>query len=337
MGSMVRAASLRGLPALVDRLGGDGAELLSRFGVSPDALETDDAVIDSLAAVGLLELAAARLNCPDLGLRLAGQQNLAVLGPLAIAIENSPTFGDALDCATRFLFVHSPALSIEQIPDPSGRPGVVGLLFRSTDPEPLPPQVVDLGLGLLHRIIVLMHGGRYGLRSVHLPHPPLAPVAAYTDFFGTDVRFDHPAAVLRVPAHLKQTPVPGGDRVLRDIALDYIRSHFPAPEQTVASRVQLLLTQSLGSSPTDVEAIARLLQTHPRTLQRRLAAEGATFETILDGVRRAAAHRLITQTDMPLSQVTAMVGLAEQSALSRAVRRWYGVSPRDLRRDAAVR
>jgi AraC-like DNA-binding protein len=139
--------------------------------------------------------------------------------------------------------------------------------------------------------------------------------------------------MLRLPEHLKATPLPGGDQVLRDLALDYMRSNFPVPGQTVTHRVHLLLTRSLGSSPVDVAAIARLLQTHPRTLQRRLAAEGTTFDTLLDAVRRAAAHRLITETDVPLSQVTAMVGLAEQSALSRAVRRWFGVTPRDLRRN----
>jgi AraC-like DNA-binding protein len=329
---MVRAAGLRGLPALVDRLGGDSAALLERFHVSAQALDTDDAVIPSAVAALVLESAAADLDCFDLGLRLAERQNAAVLGPLAVAIENAPTFGAALDTAGRFLFVHSPALTVSQVPDPSGRPGVVGLLYAGTEAEPLPPQVVDLGLGLLHRIIVLLHGGRYGLRSVHLPHPPLAPVQRYTGFFGTDVRFDQVAAVLRVPASLAQTAVPGGNEVLRDIALDYIRSHFPAPEQTVTARVERLLTQSLGSAPVDVTAIARLLQTHPRTLQRRLAAEGSTFEAILDGVRRSTAHRLITQTDLPLSQVTAMLSLTEQSALSRAVRRWYATSPRELRR-----
>jgi len=62
---------------------------------------------------------------------------------------------------------------------------------------------------------------------------------------------------------------------------------------------------------------------------------GAEVQAILDDVRRATAARLITQTDLPLSQVTAMVGLAEQSALSRAARRWFGVSPRELRATAA--
>jgi AraC-like DNA-binding protein len=334
MEPMVRAAGLRGLPALVDALGGDGAALLARFRIAPDALTSDDAVIRASAAGRVLETAAAELSCPDLGLRLAGQQSTAVLGPLAIAIENSPTFGAALDCASRFLFVHSAALRVAQVPDPCGEPGVVGILYAGSEAEPLPPQVVDLGLGLLHRIIRLLHDGAYGLRSVHLPHPPLAPVDRYTRFFGADVRFDRDAAVLRVPQSLAATPLPGGNRVLRDVALEYMSSHFPAPGHAVADRVRKVLTQSLGSSPVDIAAIARLLQTHPRTLQRQLAAEDTTFESILDDVRRAAAYRLITQTGLPLTQVTAMVGLAEQSALSRAARRWFGVAPRELRRAA---
>jgi AraC-like DNA-binding protein len=331
MGSMVRAAGLRGLPSLIDELGGDGRELLIRYGVDAALLDTDDAVIPSLAAGRILEAAAADRDCPDLGLRLAARQDIAVLGPLAIAIENSATLGEALDCATRFLFVHSPALTITEVPDPSGRRGVVGLRYGSTEMDPMPPQVCDNGLGLLHRIIVLLGGGRYGLRSVHLTHRPLAPVARYTEFFGADVRFAQESAVLRVPVTLTDARVSGGNRVLREVALDYMRSHFPSPELTLTERVRILLTQSLGSSPADIAAIARRLQIHPRTLQRRLADEHTSYDKILDGVRRETAHKLITTTDLPFSQVTAMVGMTEQSALTRAVRRWFGRSPRDLR------
>ena len=93
MGSMVRAAGLRGLPGLIDELGGSGVALLARHGLDAAALDTDDAVIPSMAAGRVLEAAAAELDCPDLGLRLAARQDIAVLGPLAIAIENSATLG----------------------------------------------------------------------------------------------------------------------------------------------------------------------------------------------------------------------------------------------------
>jgi AraC-like DNA-binding protein len=334
MGTMVRAAALRGLPALIDQLGGDGRALFDHFGADPSAPGTDDAVVESMTAGLILEAAAAERDCPDLGLRLAGQQNIGVLGPLSLAIESSETLGEALDCATRFLFVHSPALTVGQVDDPSGRPGVVALRYGSTEPEPMPPQSADLGLGLLHRIVGLLAGGRYGLRSVHLPHRPLAPVARYTEFFGADVRFNQASALLRVPQTLAATGVAGGNPMLHAAALDYLRSHYPVPSATTAEQVERLLTQGLGSAPVDIAAVARRLSTHPRTLQRRLAAEGAGFERILDSVRRSAAHRLITATDMPFTQVTAMIGLTEQSALTRAVRRWFGVSPRELRRSA---
>jgi AraC-like DNA-binding protein len=62
-----------------------------------------------------------------------------------------------------------------------------------------------------------------------------------------------------------------------------------------------------------------------------LAAEGTTFGQILDDVRREAAHRHLTTTDLPAGQVAAMLGVAEQSALCHALRRWYGTSPRALR------
>jgi AraC-like DNA-binding protein len=207
------------------------------------------------------------------------------------------------------------------------------LRYGSTDLDPIPPQAVDLGLGLLHRIVVLLNGGRrYGLRSVHLPHPPVAPVARYTEFFGADVRFGQEAAVLRVPSTLAATPVAGSNQVLREVALGYMASHFPVPSPTTAEVVRRLLAQALGSAPVDMGAVARRLQTHPRTLQRRLSEEGAAFESLLDAVRRDAVHRLITTTEIPFTQITAMVGLAEQSALSRAVRRWFGVSPSELRK-----
>ncbi len=79
--------------------------------------------------------------------------------------------------------------------------------------------------------------------------------------------------------------------------------------------------------------ISRLLTMHPRTLQRRLAAENTSFATILDDVRRRQAHRYLTTTEMPMSQIAHLVGLADQSILTRYARRWWNATPREIRRD----
>ncbi len=216
----------------------------------------------------------------------------------------------------------------------------MGLLYDGSGDAPgigpPPAQSVDLGVGVLHRIIGLLAGGPYGLRSVHLTHPPLTSEERYREFFGTDVRFERPAAVLRVPADLAARPRTGGDETVRAIAIDYLETHFDRPGRTVTDRVRTALARSLGTGPSRIGGVARLLRMHPRTLQRHLASEGTTFETVLDEVRRDAAHRLITRTDLPFTQVTAMVGLTEQSALTRASRRWFGGPPRAVRRDGAA-
>ncbi|WP_068053997.1 hypothetical protein [Nocardia xishanensis] len=54
--------------------------------------------------------------------------------------------------------------------------------------------------------------------------------------------------------------------------------------------------------------IAPLSTMHPRTLQRRLAAENTSFATILDDVRRRQAHRYLTTTEMPTRQIAHLVG-----------------------------
>ena len=113
MGPLIRAASLRGFVALVDELGGEPGALLTRFGIDEESLSDDDALVPITAHDLMLDAAASELRCSDLGLRLAQAQDLSVLGPLAVAIAASSTAREAVDCASRFLFVHSPALRVE--------------------------------------------------------------------------------------------------------------------------------------------------------------------------------------------------------------------------------
>lgn len=161
---------------------------------------------------------------------------------------------------------------------------------------------------MLHRIVSLLAGGPYGLRSVHLPHEAPPAPERFREFFGAEVRFDRPAAVLRVPGDLLRRPVAGGDETVRAIAIEYLETHFARPGRTVTDRVRAAVDRSLGTGPVRIGSVARLLRVHPRTLQRHLAAEGTTFEAVVDEARRDTAERLILRTDLPFTQVAAMVG-----------------------------
>jgi AraC-like DNA-binding protein len=332
---MIRAASLRGFVPLVEELGGDADALLERFGLSRYRMAADDELVSITAHDRMLDAAAEQLGCPDLGLRLAERQDLAVLGPLAVAIQSSSTVAAALECASRFMFVHSPALIIGVEPDPWGAAGVVALTYRKDLHEsPYSPQAMELGLGLFHHVAAMLLGTTSGLRSVEIPHRPLSPVARYTAFFGADVKFGRSTGALRVERRLLDEHFATANEGIRRTALAHLARTYPDPGRAVSTQVRHALAGSLATTRPALGNLARLLAMHPRTLQRRLAAEGTSFEAVLDEVRRDVSHRYITTTELPLGQVTALVGFTEQSTLAHAVRRWYGVSPRELRRTA---
>lgn len=337
MQPLIRAASLRGFGSLITELGGDPARLLGRFDIAQDVLEHEDGLLSITAHDQMLDAAATELGCPDLGLRLAERQDLTILGPVARAISSSATAIDALDAAARFLFVHSPVLTIGVDHDPWCRPGVVALTYRKELSEsPYSPQAVELGLGVFYRVAQQLIGTNLGLRSVEIPHSPLSPVGRYLEVFGTDVKFDRPVAALCVESRVLDAAFATADAEIRRAAVEHLLGTHTDPAVSIASQVRRAVSERLPGQPPTLAAVAREFHLHPRTLQRRLVGVGTSFEQVVDDLRRDRAHRYITTTELSFTQIADLVGYAEQSTLTHAVRRWFGVSPRRLRANSTL-
>lgn len=334
--TVIRSAGLRGFRATVEELGGTPEVYAEQAGLPVEALDADDLLVPGPAVATVLEIAAHRLGCADLGLRISLRQDFGMLGPLALAIQNSPTVGDALECGSRYLFVHARFLSISLEDDPYGTRGVRAVRYGMPPGLPSPVQGTDLGLGFVHRATQFLAGGAYGLRTVELPYHPKAPLSTYEEFFGVPVHVGRPAAMLRVPRSLADRPVVGVDENLRRLALAFLAEQASETPESIVPQVAGAVQQSLGTSAPEIASVARILAVHPRTLQRRLAAEGTTFAAIVDVVRRQSAQRYLTTTDLPLSQVAGLLGLSEQSALTRASRRWWGEPPSAIRRNPTL-
>ncbi|MEU4343290.1 AraC family transcriptional regulator [Nocardia sp. NPDC023852] len=333
--SVIRSAGLRGFRATVAELGGDAEALATACGLPVAALDTDDLLVPDQAMAAALELAAHQLNCPDLGLRISRRQDLDMLGPLALAIRNSPSLADVLECSSRYLFLHARSLSLTLDPDPYGDRGVIALRYGVQPGMPTPIQGTDLGLAFVHRTVQRLVDDRYGLRSVELPYRPSAPIGTYEEFFGAPVRVDRPSAALRVPSNLPNRPLTGGDENLHRLAMAFLAEQSGGADAAIEPKVRAAVQQLLGTAPPEIGTVAGLLTIHPRTLQRRLAAESTSFAAILDDVRRDAARRYLTTTDMPMGQVASLIGLSEQATFTRCARRWWGTTPTALRRDGA--
>jgi AraC-like DNA-binding protein len=333
MNALVRASGLRGYQSLMLSLNADPLGLLQRHRIAPETLADDDALIPLRSVVNLLEASAAATHCPDFGLRMAQSQDISVLGPLAIAMQNSPTVADALQLASRHLYVHCPAMVFAVIKSSHLAPGSVELRLEILLPrQPVQRQVMDQCLGDMHHMLRFLARDRYSLKAVALPHAPEAPLKTYTSFFNAPV---HPAQEhggLHIGRQTLTATLQAVNESLRQIAVDYMTAHFGDPGQSVSSRVRLAIRRTLSTAQASKSAIADLMGMHQRTLQRRLEAEGSSFEEIREEVRKQSALRYLCETRVPLTQLAGLLGLSEQSALTRSCRRWFAATPSQIRK-----
>jgi AraC-like DNA-binding protein len=104
----------------------------------------------------------------------------------------------------------------------------------------------------------------------------------------------------------------------------------------VSYALRLRLPALLRSGEATIDRVAAAMFLSERTLQRRLADEGSTFESLVDDFRREEAARLLRSRGRRISEIARELGHHEPASFSRAFRRWYGSTPSAWRRSARL-
>jgi AraC-like DNA-binding protein len=330
--AMVRSDSLRYFGELVRAMGGDPGPLFASARIDPARVERRDQLIPYRQMIHLLEIAADALGRPDFGLRLARRQYAeGILGPLDIAMRNSPTVSAAWRFCADHVHAYSSGARITLARDDERwriRFGItVPRIYRQR-------QAAEHALLVSQLATRMFSGGRAAAREVWLTHEPLAGGDGHAEAFGCPVRFAQPCNALFFEAADFAAPVVGRDERVLELAAFFIDSRFPAPDAMIRTRVRAAIEQQLGESTCTQAEVAAALGMHPRTLQRRLRGEGENFEAIKDEVRREAAIRYLRETRLPLKTIAGKLGYSELSVLYRSCHRWFGEPPSTVRQIA---
>ena len=104
----------------------------------------------------------------------------------------------------------------------------------------------------------------------------------------------------------------------------------------LVTRCKAHLLEHLTSGEPTERGLAEAVGLSRRTLQRRLAEHGITYKRLVDETREALARRYLENPQRSLTEITFLLGFSEQSAFTRAFRRWHGESPSDYRRRCAA-
>lgn len=105
----------------------------------------------------------------------------------------------------------------------------------------------------------------------------------------------------------------------------------PFQDHGVVIRLRSMLLSNIGRSQS-AEEVAAQLGMSERTLRRRLADNGMSFNRIRLDVRMQVAERYLKTSDMSIERIAEMVGYSDQATFTRAFGEWSGMTPLVVRR-----
>ncbi|MBX2885027.1 MAG: AraC family transcriptional regulator [Granulosicoccus sp.] len=94
-----------------------------------------------------------------------------------------------------------------------------------------------------------------------------------------------------------------------------------------SEKVNEVLYALLPSGLSTVEHVAAKLAVSKRTLQRKLSAEGETYQRLLHKTRQQLAHYYLSLADVPVNEIAGLLGYRDPHSFLRAYRGWTGERP----------
>jgi AraC-like DNA-binding protein len=319
-------APLLGLPQLLADHGRDPHVTIRAAGVDPARFTDPENSIGFTTVGRLLTQAAADTGNPCLGLTLCRHHGLDVLGLLGRAVRLAPDVGSALRALILHLHLHDrgavPAL---------WEAGPNALFGYSIDcADVLGTQhIYDCALAVMQNILRELAGPGWRATEVRLFRTAPALLTPYRQLYRAPLRFGAQQAAVVFPAADLKRPCPEADPLAYAAALRQLAALETRADARLADQVQRVLYRLFMSGEveaTDLAGIARLFALHPRTLNRRLRAEGTSFKAVLEATRYAIARQLLRDTRLPANDIALALGYGSAAAFGHAFRRWSGTT-----------
>jgi len=156
---------------------------------------------------------------------------------------------------------------------------------------------------------------------------------------GCPIQFSAESIELSFSPHLLQLPHVHQDSRLLEILVRYADQQLAAlpVRGDVVAQASSAIAQTIASCVPTLASTAAALRLHPRTLQRRLAADGQTHLALVDDVRRRLALKYIGDAGLSVNEIAYLLHFSDATVFVRAFKRWTGQSPLQYRQQAFIR
>ena len=319
---------------LLEMYGLDASAMFERHGIDPALLSDPEARIPARVWDALARDAAEHIPDPAFGLLAGRWWHPSNLGALGYAWLSSSTLRTGLGRLVRYWRLLGEASSARLEESSAG----LTLILARQAPDPEAAAVlVDFSMSLLVDMCRMNAGSSLRPVSVRLRRARPKHGEVYRRHFGCVVHFDADENSFTLSTKDVDRSLPTSNRQIA-ATLDQILADRLAhlDKRDVVARCQARLFEQLMSGEVSEDAMAQQLHMSRRTLQRKLADADLTFQKLVDDTRRDLAMRHLDDPRHSITDVTFLLGFSQQSAFTRAFKRWTGMSPTEYRAQRSV-
>ncbi len=301
--------------------------LLRRAGLTSRDIEDASIPLKVPDQIKCLNLIADVLNDRLLGFHVVQNIDLRRLGFLYYVAASSETLGDALQRAARYSAIVNEGVRLET---KVGKTLRINFEYAGV-PRHSDRYQIEAWITAIVRTSRELTGR--GLRpvSVLLTHQRIPESQELDGFLGRKVDYGAGMDEVSFAGEAAKLPIVSADPYLNQMLIkcceQAIAGRKARPDVLRAS-VENEIALLLPHGQARVDPVAQKLGTSARSLRRKLAAEGVTFERLREDLRFALAKRYLAERDLPISRIAWLLGYREVSAFSHAFRRWTGRTPR---------
>jgi AraC-like DNA-binding protein len=314
------------LPQVLRDLGAEPAKVLLAAGIDPGVLRNPENPISFVELGRLFEACVSATGCQHFGLLVGERATTDHLGLVGRLMRNAPTLGDAiLDLCTNQQRYIRGAVTYLVIQDQTAFWGYAIHHPEVPNIEQISDGAVAVGFRLMRELTGVSPSEVLSSRSSP------SNIGPYTRLFGVPTRFNAEQHALVFPKPLLDRPIRRADPKLRQILEKSVAEYWAIRQPTTAECVGRVLRARVVFGDVSLEEVAADLSVHPRTLKRRLQAEGASFRSLLNESRFHVARQLLAGTRIEVTDIALALGYSEASGFTHAFQRWSGTAPSEWR------
>jgi AraC-like DNA-binding protein len=333
---LIHARALSGLLSYCEKHGLPSAVLtdeLAKLRLNDVRSDSFDGFISMNRFAKLMRRIGKLLNDEAIGLHVADHIDFGSLGAFGLAVVSAPNLDQALQVLCRYMRLYA---------DVSYAATVIGEQEVEFDWAYSPliaahDVLCDRAARLFKVRMRLLFGEAWEPRRIYLQRPKPKDLRSYRQALGSNLTFDAPMNRIVLRRSDLDLPNVHANANTHEVAIalaDRMMAERRIPDDlSIRAREDIL--HHLADEGPNMNETARRLGISPRSLQRRLEELGTTYQQLSDDIRRALADELLKQTSLPMGEIAFRLGFANQANLTRASKRWFGLSPRQVRAQEA--